>query len=114
MDIKKIRCQAKVIGTLITVAGAMLMTLYKGHVVNLIWSQQIHPPRTNAATTDLTNKDWLKDSILLILITLTWAVFFILQVCNILIFFFHGDHEKYLLAVTFLLSMKVKIIFLIW
>ncbi|KAI3472393.1 hypothetical protein Pfo_029514 [Paulownia fortunei] len=58
VDMKKVRCQAKVVGTIVTVAGAMLMTLYKGHVINL---------------------DWFKGSILLIFATLAWASFFILQ-----------------------------------
>ncbi|KAK0597287.1 hypothetical protein LWI29_023742 [Acer saccharum] len=78
VDIKKIRCQAKVIGTVVTVAGAMLMTLYKGHVINLVWSQYT---QTSSATeaTGSSDKDWLKGSILLILATLAWASFFILQ-----------------------------------
>ncbi|PHT37000.1 WAT1-related protein [Capsicum baccatum] len=71
VDIKKIRCQAKVLGTIVTVAGAILMTLYKGHVVNLIWSNHI--------TNGTYDKDWVKGSIFLILATLAWASFFILQ-----------------------------------
>ncbi|KAM3288480.1 WAT1-related protein [Capsicum chacoense] len=78
VDIKKNRCQAKVLGTIVTVAGAMLMTLYKGHVVNLIWSNHM-----NYNVTEITNgtydKDWVKGSIFLILATLVWASFFILQ-----------------------------------
>lgn len=79
VDIKKVRCQAKVVGTIVTVAGAMLMTLYKGHVINLVWSN----PSSNVAnaTQDSANdKDWFKGSILLIFATLAWAAFFILQV----------------------------------
>ncbi|KAL2534932.1 WAT1-related protein [Abeliophyllum distichum] len=60
VDIKKVRCQAKVVGTVVTVAGAMLMTLYKGQVLNI-------------------GVDWFKGSILLIIATLAWASFFILQ-----------------------------------
>ncbi|KAH9738756.1 hypothetical protein KPL71_018898 [Citrus sinensis] len=81
VDIKKIRCQAKMVGTIVTVAGAMLMTLYKGNVINLVWSQHIHGHTSSpvpAATTS-SDKDWLKGSILLILATLAWASFFILQ-----------------------------------
>lgn len=73
VDIKKVRCQAKVLGTIVSVAGAMLMTLYKGHVVNLLWSTNSSVPETNS------DKDWVKGSILLIFATLFWASFFILQ-----------------------------------
>ncbi|CAA2997995.1 WAT1-related At5g07050-like [Olea europaea subsp. europaea] len=80
VNIKKVRCQAKVVGTMVTVAGAMLMTLYKGDVLNMVWSKYIHPKETNASgTVGITDKDWLKGSILLIIATLAWASFFILQ-----------------------------------
>ncbi|GKV48043.1 hypothetical protein SLEP1_g54879 [Rubroshorea leprosula] len=80
VDMKKIRCQAKVVGTIVTVAGAMLMTLYKGHVINLFWSNHIHTNTTSTpAAAAAADKDWLKGSILLIFATLAWASFFILQ-----------------------------------
>ncbi|XP_051151184.1 WAT1-related protein At5g07050-like [Andrographis paniculata] len=82
VDIKKVRCQAKVLGTIVTVAGAMLMTLYKGHLVKMAWSNYIHPTKSydvsNTVQPD-SEKDWLKGSILLIIATLAWASFFILQ-----------------------------------
>ncbi|KAL3819669.1 hypothetical protein ACJIZ3_005574 [Penstemon smallii] len=80
LDMKKIRCQAKVVGTIITVGGAMLMTLYKGDVINMFWSKYIHLNQSYAPeTTQDTDKDWVKGSILLIIATLAWASFFILQ-----------------------------------
>ncbi|XP_068662323.1 WAT1-related protein At5g07050-like [Aristolochia californica] len=80
VNIKKVRCQAKVVGTLVTVAGAMLMTLYKGPIVEMIWSSHIHPRKSYTMdTTGTTDKDWLKGCMLLILATLAWASFFILQ-----------------------------------
>lgn len=79
LDMKKVLCQAKVVGTIVTVAGAMLMTIYKGPVINFFWSEHMHQPRSYAPT-DATDKDWLKGSILLIIATFAWASFFILQV----------------------------------
>ncbi|KAL2895804.1 hypothetical protein RDABS01_000802 [Bienertia sinuspersici] len=80
VEIKKLRCLAKVVGTLVTVAGAMLMTLYKGHVIKLVWSAHVQPAHTDsAAAVAAADKDWAKGSILLILATLAWAAFFILQ-----------------------------------
>ncbi|KAA8517335.1 hypothetical protein F0562_017616 [Nyssa sinensis] len=80
VDIKKVRCQAKVVGTIVTVAGAMLMTLYKGDVINMVWSKYIHPRDSYVTdTTGTTDKNWLKGSILLIIATFAWASFFIVQ-----------------------------------
>ncbi|CAO2831561.1 unnamed protein product [Amaranthus hypochondriacus] len=81
VDIKKLRCIAKAVGTLVTVGGAMLMTLYKGHVINFVWSSHVHSPHTTstAAAAAAADRDWVKGSILLILATLAWAAFFILQ-----------------------------------
>lgn len=82
LDMKKVRCQAKVVGTVVTVAGAMLMTLYKGPILEMVWSKYVHPHKTYATenSTGSSDKDWLKGSILLIIATLAWASFFILQV----------------------------------
>ncbi|KAJ9190526.1 hypothetical protein P3X46_001714 [Hevea brasiliensis] len=80
LDLKKLRCQAKIAGTLVTVAGAMLMTLYKGPIVEMVWSKHVHPRKSYVTdTTGTTDKDWFKGSILLIFATLAWASLFVLQ-----------------------------------
>ncbi|KAK9129056.1 hypothetical protein Syun_017853 [Stephania yunnanensis] len=79
VNIKRVRCQAKVVGTAVTVAGAMLMTLYKGPIVEMVWSKHVHTEKSYSNTAGSTNKDWLKGSIFLILATFSWAAFFVLQ-----------------------------------
>ncbi|CAN4109017.1 unnamed protein product [Withania somnifera] len=81
VHIKKLRCQAKVVGTIVTVAGAMSMTLYKGHAINSVWSNNIHTNSTSNVPqpNEASDRDWVKGSILLIGATFAWASFSILQ-----------------------------------
>ncbi|PKA61781.1 WAT1-related protein [Apostasia shenzhenica] len=87
VDLKKVIYQAKVVGTLVTVAGAMLMTLYKGPVVELFWTK--HGGGGGAASpasavdAAMGDKDWVKGSIFLIIATLAWASLFVLQAATL-------------------------------
>ncbi|PQQ06237.1 WAT1-related protein [Prunus yedoensis var. nudiflora] len=80
LDMKTVRCQAKVVGTVLTVAGAMLMTLYKGPIVEMLWSKYFHPRKSYVTdTTGTGDKHWFLGSILLTIATLAWASLFVLQ-----------------------------------
>ncbi|KAF8043709.1 hypothetical protein BT93_A1887 [Corymbia citriodora subsp. variegata] len=80
VNMKKVRCVAKVVGTVVTVGGAMLMTLYKGNVLSFPWSAHMHGPAANGSEApESADKDWVKGSIFLIIATFAWASFFILQ-----------------------------------
>ncbi|CAA7026883.1 unnamed protein product [Microthlaspi erraticum] len=82
LDVKKLWCQAKIAGTVVTVAGAMLMTIYKGPIVELFWTKYMHFQHANDTTPSNNSndsKDFLKGSILLIFATLAWASLFVLQ-----------------------------------
>ncbi|XP_066363174.1 WAT1-related protein At5g07050-like [Miscanthus floridulus] len=83
VNLKKARCVAKVVGTLVTVAGAMLMTLYKGRVVEMIWTKHMHLHGPHAAAAADDDKDWFTGSIFLIIATLAWASLFILQAATL-------------------------------
>lgn len=75
--IRRLHGQAKVLGTTVTVGGAMLMTLVKGPVLNLPWTNgNAHQESTSAA-----NKQALVKGALMILVgCVCWSGFIILQV----------------------------------
>ncbi|XP_047974812.1 WAT1-related protein At5g07050-like [Salvia hispanica] len=83
VNIKKVIYQAKVVGTVITVAGAMLMTLYKGPLVEMVWTAHRHSTSGSSSSDDTSkdssDRDWFIGCILLIIATLAWASLFILQ-----------------------------------
>jgi drug/metabolite transporter (DMT)-like permease len=83
VNIKNIRSQAKIVGTILSVGGAMLMTLYKGPTVPMPWSPHHHSHETSLSGTTaivaVSNKNWIIGSLLIIAGTLAWSAFFILQ-----------------------------------
>ncbi|XP_020268201.1 WAT1-related protein At5g07050-like [Asparagus officinalis] len=80
INIKKVIYQAKVVGTVVTVAGAMLMTLYKGPLVELVWTKHAHAHQAALPiSSSSADKDWFLGCICLIVATLAWASLFILQ-----------------------------------
>ena len=100
IDMKKVIYQVKIVGTIVTVGGAMLMTLYKGPVVEMVWSKHIHPRKSYVTdTTGTTDKDWLKGSIFLIIATFAWASLFILQKAVL------KTYEKHQLTLTTLVCL---------
>ncbi|GAB2260395.1 hypothetical protein Droror1_Dr00011250 [Drosera rotundifolia] len=75
VDIRKIHSQAKIIRTIITVRGAMLMTLYKGPVVDFMRRAGRHVAAANSTS----NQHWILGTLMLIGCCLGWAGFFSLQ-----------------------------------
>lgn len=77
VDIKKVRSQTKIAGTVVCVGGAMLMTLYKGPIVPIFG--RAHHSHFSSPSSVHSDKDWTKGSVLLVAACLAWAAFFILQ-----------------------------------
>ncbi|RDX61229.1 WAT1-related protein, partial [Mucuna pruriens] len=59
-DLRNPRGIAKVFGTMISLAGVLIMTLYKGFIMRNLWRPLIHIPVKSAAI----NESWLKGSLL--------------------------------------------------
>ncbi|CAL5414506.1 unnamed protein product [Camellia sinensis] len=79
VNLKKIQSVAKVVGTVITVTGAMVMTLYKGAIVDILWyskSGNHHHNTTNSTSTD---QHWVMGTFMILACTCGWSGFFIVQ-----------------------------------
>ncbi|KAF5450742.1 hypothetical protein F2P56_031068 [Juglans regia] len=77
VKIKEVQGQAKVIGTVLTLAGALLMTLYKGPVIELIWSRKMHYFGSNSSMSS--DHKWLIGTFFILIGCVAWSAFYILQ-----------------------------------
>ncbi|KAK4481295.1 hypothetical protein RD792_012180 [Penstemon davidsonii] len=78
VNLRKTYSLAKVVGTLITVTGAMLMTLYKGPIVNILWCSH-GGSHHNAGNTATDQQHWVTGTIMVLSCIVGWSAFFILQ-----------------------------------
>ncbi|GMI82911.1 Usually multiple acids move in and out Transporters 17 [Hibiscus trionum] len=76
VNLKKIRSVAKIVGTIITVLGAMVMTLYKGPIIDFIKSGGATHHGTAGESAD---QHWVSGTIVLLGSIFGWSSFFILQ-----------------------------------
>ncbi|OMP09742.1 Drug/metabolite transporter [Corchorus olitorius] len=74
VDVKNPRGIAKILGTLISLAGVMTITLYKGPALQSLWGALIHIKRLSVH-----EKNWVKGSILTVASCISWAIWYILQ-----------------------------------
>ncbi|KAI3677101.1 hypothetical protein L1987_86721 [Smallanthus sonchifolius] len=77
VNLKSIRSQAKVIGTITTVAGAMLMTLVKGPHIELFWTKGTTNKNVIHNGVDLHHS--LKGGFMIVIGCLSWSCFMVLQ-----------------------------------
>ena len=77
------RSQAKVVGTLATVAGAMVMTLIKGPVLEPFWAHGGNVHNQHASGANLQHA--IKGSVMITIGCFSWACFMILQVSNLFV-----------------------------
>ncbi|XP_062233270.1 WAT1-related protein At1g44800-like [Phragmites australis] len=80
--LRSLHSQAKIVGTACTVAGAVLMIIYHGPVVQFPWSRgHGHTAAAAVAATaaSQSSASWLNGSIMVIVSCVCWSAFFILQ-----------------------------------
>ncbi|ESQ52384.1 hypothetical protein EUTSA_v10017814mg [Eutrema salsugineum] len=82
LKLRSIRSVGKVVGTAVTVGGAMVMTLVKGPVLNLFWTKE--PSAQNTAGTDIHNS--IKGAIFVTIGCFSYACFHILQAITLKIY----------------------------
>ncbi|KAK0575565.1 hypothetical protein LWI29_002819 [Acer saccharum] len=78
LNIKKIHSQAKVIGTLVTFGGALLMTMYKGPVINLIGSSRSSHHESSSDSSD-NHEHWVAGTLLILVGCVAWSCFYVVQ-----------------------------------
>ncbi|KAL6192079.1 hypothetical protein ACLB2K_038466 [Fragaria x ananassa] len=74
LDYRNLHGLAKVWGTVISLAGVMTMTLYKGPLLRNLWSPLIHIQGKSPI-----HENWLKGSVLTVGSCITWSLWYIMQ-----------------------------------
>ncbi|KAJ4868256.1 WAT1-related protein [Raphanus sativus] len=77
LNIKSNIGRAKVLGTVICICGALVLTLYKGPALTQL-NAQMQTQTSNSSTTAVTAK-WAMGSVMLIISILIWSLWFIVQ-----------------------------------
>ncbi|KAI3469748.1 hypothetical protein Pfo_026411 [Paulownia fortunei] len=75
VNVRSLRGIAKILGTGVSLAGVMTMTLYKGPALKNIGRALIHISRSTAVI----QENWLKGSLLTIASCITWSIWYIMQ-----------------------------------
>lgn len=78
VNIRRVHSQAKILGTVVTVGGAMLMTLVTGPLLNLPWTK-LTTTSNQQSKIPITPQDPIKGAILITIGCFCWAGFIILQ-----------------------------------
>ncbi|GAV76067.1 EamA domain-containing protein [Cephalotus follicularis] len=73
VNIRKLPSQAKILGTVVTVGGAMVMTLFKGPLMHLPWNNH------QESTRSFIKQDLVKGSLMMASGCFSWSAFIILQ-----------------------------------
>ncbi|CAO2818777.1 unnamed protein product [Amaranthus hypochondriacus] len=73
LNLKKPRGIAKVTGTFVSLAGVMIVTLYRGPAIRCLWEPPIHLIKGEF------HKNWVKGPLLSIASCISWSIWFTMQ-----------------------------------
>ncbi|KAI3816080.1 hypothetical protein L1987_15768 [Smallanthus sonchifolius] len=79
VNIKKLHSIGKIVGTLVTVGGAMIMTVVVGPTIGLPWTKGSTTTHQQQSTTHVSPGDNIKGSMFVIVGCLSWSCFYIVQ-----------------------------------
>lgn len=74
VDFKSPRGIAKILGTVLSLTGALVMILYKGHTIQSLKGAPFH------IGSKMAHNNWIEGSILTVGSCISWSLWFILQV----------------------------------
>ncbi|KAJ0538413.1 hypothetical protein HanRHA438_Chr08g0343961 [Helianthus annuus] len=77
---KTLHSQGKIIGTLVTVGGGMIMTLIRGPSIQLPWTDHHTLHHQTSVNSTASTKDQIKGSLMITAGCFSWASFVIVQV----------------------------------
>ncbi|KAF5794830.1 hypothetical protein HanXRQr2_Chr08g0332551 [Helianthus annuus] len=79
VKLKSLHSQGKIIGTLVTIGGAMIMTLIRGPAIQFPWTNQ-HNLHHQTSVNSVSTHDQIKGSLMITSGCFSWAGFVIVQV----------------------------------
>lgn len=79
IDVKSPRGLAKIVGTVLSLTGALIMILYKGHTIQSLKGAPFHLGGKMA------HNNWIKGTILTVVSCISWSLWYILQVYSSII-----------------------------
>ncbi|KAH6777583.1 nodulin MtN21 /EamA-like transporter family protein [Perilla frutescens var. hirtella] len=77
VNVRKLHSQAKIVGTVVTVGGAMIMTLVQGSVIALPWTKQNSNFKSVAQEID--HQKVIKGAVMITAACFCWSIFYIVQ-----------------------------------
>ena len=80
VNIWKRGSQAKIVGTIVTIGGAMIMTFIRGPMLNLPWTKPNHPSSSSSSSSSINHHNQIKGSLMITIGCICQSAFIILQV----------------------------------